>query len=220
VFKNWQVPAAERPLVTAPSALETIARPHAGLYIQNQPGSSQATFRLSCLLPSSTADTVATARVFDELAGAELFGTLRERQRASYSVSHDLQMLRGGTTVFWAEADLDPARLPPALAALRRFLEPGSAGPALDISALSLARADVARGFNLTYGTSVNLARGMVAYWKNDWPLSSLEQLPQQLLAVQASDVLRLAEHCRQNAVLSALGDERQIREAWEHLPR
>jgi zinc protease len=220
IFSPWQVPEAERPRVSAPTALEAVAKPHAGLRIQNQPGSSQATFRLSCLLPSSTAEAVASSEVFDELAGASLFGTLRERQRASYSVSHGVQRLRGGTTVFWAEADVDPARLPPALAALRRFVEPSSTDAPVDIGALELARGDVARGFNPTYGTSIDLAQGIVAYWKNEWPLSALGQLPQQVLAVEANDVLRLAAHCRANAVLSALGDERRIRDAWEQLPR
>lgn len=220
VFGSWRVPDAERPRITAPPAIETVAKPRAGLRIQNQPGSSQAVFRLSCLLPRTTAETVAPARVFDELFGSQLFGTLHERQRASYSVSHGVQMLRGGTTLFWAEADVDPARLPPALAALRRFIEPSSDGPPLDIGAIELSRANVARGFNLSHGTSVDLARSLVAYWKNDWPLTALERLPEHVLAVQPYDVSRLAEHCRANAVLSALGDERRIREAWGHLPR
>jgi hypothetical protein len=78
----------------------------------------------------------------------------------------------------------------------------------------------VARGFNLSHGTSVDLARGLVAYWKKDWPLTAPERLPEQILAVQPDDVSRLAGHCRANAVLSALGDERRIREAWQHPPR
>jgi zinc protease len=219
VFGSWHVPAAEPSPITTPPAIETVAKPHAGLRIQHQPGSSQAVFRLSCLLPRTTAETIASARVFDELLGSQLFGTLRETQRASYSVSHGVQRLRGGTTLFWAEADVDPARLPPALAALRRFIEPSSDAVPLDIGALELSRADVARGFNLSLGTSVDLARGLVTYWKNDWPLTALERLPEQVLAVQPGDVSRLVEHCQANAVLSALGDERRIREAWGHLP-
>ena len=77
----------------------------------------------------------------------------------------------------------------------------------------------MAREFNLNYGTSVDLARGLAAYWKNAWPLTALERLPEQILAVQPDDISRLAKHCQANAVLSALGDERRIRDAWEHLP-
>jgi hypothetical protein len=55
-----------------------------------------------------------------------------------------------------------------------------------------------------------------VKVWKNGWPLDSLEKLPARILAVQQGDVTRLVDHCRANAVVSALGDGTRIRKAWE----
>lgn len=120
VLGSWRVPSPEdRTLLAAPPLLDHVPGPHAGLNVQNQPGSTRAVVRFSCLLPATDGDTVAVTRVFEELLSARLFGSLRERERASYAVTHDVEVLRGGTTLFRAEADVDPQRLPAALSTLR-----------------------------------------------------------------------------------------------------
>jgi hypothetical protein len=63
--------------------------------------------------------------------------------------------------------------------------------------------------------TSEQAALRALLVWRLDWPLEAAARYPERLLGVRRDEVVRIAEHCRANWVLSVLGDERSVRAAW-----
>jgi predicted Zn-dependent peptidase len=182
-------------------------------------------FRVSCLCAYGAAaagvttgsagrlQASGTAWVFDEAVRAIFNGALRERAAASYEVSGNTELLRGGTAVFTLRADVDESHLSWAVRALRGFVEQ-PARAFLGAESLARARGAAARQFNLAFGTTGELARRIVSVWNLGWPLETLDRYPERVQNVELADVTRFVEHCQANWVLGLLGDESRIRAA------
>jgi predicted Zn-dependent peptidase len=210
---EWGSAAAGGGFAQPPAFEQTAAPPDsdARLILQDQPSAQQATLRVLCPLPRASAGTAAAALIFRSGVEAALFDGLREELGASYSVNSRVNYLLGGTAEFELFADVDYARLPQVIRRVRTLLaDPGT--PFLDPAALARARAHVAAAARLN---TREMAIDLFDWWNLGWPLDFRDRLPRQAMATRDEDVLAVAGHCRENAVIGVLGDRARTSAAW-----
>jgi hypothetical protein len=97
---------------------------------------------------------------------------------------------------------------------IRKFVD-HSANDFVDDASVEQARFDVGKHHSLGVETSAQAALRALLVWRLDWPMEAAARYPERLLGVRRDQVVRIAEHCRANWVLSVLGDERSVRAAW-----
>jgi zinc protease len=200
-------------IATAPTFERAAAVAGGRLVVQDRRGADDVLMAFMCALPQVDSEASGTAWVFDEAVRGIFNGALRERAAASYDVSGNTELLRGGTAVFTLRADVDEAHLSWAVRALRGFVEQ-PARAFLGAEGLARARGAAARQFNLAFGTTGELARRIVSVWNLGWPLETLDRYPERVQNVELADVTRFVEHCQANWVLGLLGNEARIRAA------
>jgi zinc protease len=183
------------------------------LVVQDRRGSDDATMVFSCVLPKVGSDDAGAAWLFGVAVRNIFRNELRERTAASYDVSVQTNYLRGGSAVVEARSDVNPNHLPWAVQAVRRFVEQPAA-TLFDEKWLALARASAASGFNLSVGTTSDLAWRIVNTWNLGWPIDTLDRYPEQVYAAKLETLVRFAQHCQHNWVSGWLGDEGRIRDA------
>ena len=211
---DWDDGHAVRASVPAPQALRESALRGNHLIVEHAPSQSQAKVGLSCVLPPPSAENCPAYDVFSSMLAARLFGVLNRQVGASYSVVSKVEHLRGGTTLLHLSADVDPVRMRAAFHEVHRFVD-HSANDFVDDASVEQARFDVGRRYHLNVETSEQAALRALLVWRLDWPLEAAARYPERLLGVRRDEVVRIAEHCRANWVLSVLGDERSVRAAW-----
>ncbi len=102
----------------------------------------------------------------------------------------------------------------------RSSLEPdsltrGLRGVGRDLSTtLSVLRESIVH-FDIRWPPETFINQMELLPWPLDWPLDAVARYPERLLAVRRDQVLRIADHCRANWVVSVLGDEPKVRAAW-----
>ena len=211
---GWERGQAATAPLSAPPALSEITFRGNRLIVGHAPSVSQAKVEITCALPPSSADTWPTYDVFKEMLAARLFGALRRKEGASYSVSGRVELLRGGTALLHVSADVDPFRIQTAFHEIRTFVD-RKAADLFDDASVEQARFDVGTHYNLAADTSWEAAGRALLPWSLDWPLDAVARYPERLLALRRDQVLRIAEHCRANWMVSVLGDEPKVRAAW-----
>jgi predicted Zn-dependent peptidase len=125
-----------------------------------------------------------------------------------------VELLRGGTTLLHVSADVDPLRMQTAFRKIRTFID-NKAISFFDEASIAQARFYVGAHYGLGLDTSLQAAQRVLLAWRLDWPLEAVTRYPERLLHVRGDQVLRIAEHCRANWVVSVLGDEPKVRAAW-----
>lgn len=200
--------------VPAPPALGEVASRGSQMIIEHAPSALQPKVKVACLVPPASADDWASYDVFRQVLASRLFDELRTQIGASYSVHGSVEFLRGGTTLLHISADVDPLRLQAAFHKIRGFLG-NEAARSIDEESIEQARFSVGARYNLGLDTSMQAAQRVLLAWRLDWPLEAVTRYPERLLRVRREQVLRIAEHCRANAVVSVLGDAPTIRAAW-----
>lgn len=213
-FSDFTEPNRPMPISVPPPLAKAAPSGGARVIVQERPGTTQAVFRLGCVLPPSPMQPALEPELFAQWVATRLEGQLRDITGASYHVSAWVDARRGGTVTLTLIADADYARLDAALGSVRALL---AAPPESLISETSFnrARAALARAHNLSLSTTASLARALVALWGNDFSLEELSSYKQRLLSLRPEGVLKVAKHCRQNWVLGLLGDEARLRGAW-----
>jgi zinc protease len=214
VLGDWDNGHAAPGALPAPPALGEVAPGGSRLIVAHAPSASQAKVEVGCVLPPAQANDWAAYDVFRQMLASRLFNTLRTQIGASYSVSGAVELLRGGTTLLHISADVDPLRLQVAFREIRAFAS-NKATSTFDDQSLEQARYFVAAHYNLGLDTSLQAAQRVLLAWRLDWPLDTVTRYPRRLLDVHYDQVLRIAEHCRANWVVSVLGDETKVRAAW-----
>lgn len=211
---DWDGGRAAPGALPAPPALDQVTLRGSRLIVAHAPSASQTSVELGCLLPSASSDGWAAYDVFNQMLASRLLDGLRTRLGASYSVLGSVELLRGGTTLLRISADVDPLRMQAAFREIRAFID-NQATSSFDDESVERARFQVASGYNLALDTSLQAAQRVLQAWRLDWPLEAVARYPERLLEVRRDQVLRIAEHCRANSVVSALGDEPKVRAAW-----
>ncbi len=206
-------PEHAAPLPAVPPLELAATAPGRRLVIQNRIGSAEVRMNFRCALPKIESQTSGAAWLFGTALGNSFEEELREKTATSYGVGSTLETLRGGTSIAEVNADIDYAHLPFAMTALRRFIEQPD-GPFIDDAWMARSRSAVARGFNLHFGTTMQLASRIASFWNFGWPLETLDRWPAEIASADIATVTRIADHCRGNWVVGFLGDESRIRDA------
>ncbi len=211
---DWENGSATPVALAAPPALEEVSVQGSRLIIGHSPSVAQANLRMACVLPPASPEDWPAYDVFGQMLASRLFGALRRQIGASYSVGGWVELLRGGTTLVHVSADVDPVRMQAAFHEMRGFVS-RKATAFFDEGSLEQARFDVGAQYNLGLDTSLQAAQRVLLAWRLDWPLEAVARYPERLLRVRRDQVLRIAEHCRANWVVSVLGDEPKVKAAW-----
>jgi predicted Zn-dependent peptidase len=205
-------PPTMRTLSTPPPLEHAAAKPGQRLVIEDRPSSPSVRMQLLCSLPPAQEGSLGVESVFSQALAGSLHDELREEAAASYSVRGWIEALRGGTTVLVLDGDVEVARLPVAVQALRRFFEDPIAR-VFDDDRLARARADAARLLNLSLGATEPLAMRVVSAWNLGRPIEEIDRYPEVVAATSREDMARLGERCRANWVLGLLGDQSRIQD-------
>ena len=211
---DWDGGHAAPVSLPAPPAPSEVTVLGSRLIVGNAPSVSQTRVEVGCVLPPVSADDWAAADVFKQMLASRLFDDLRIKIGASYSVLGSVELLRGGTTLLHVSVDVDPLRMQTAFRKIRNFID-NKATSSFDERSVEQARFYVGAHYSLGLDTSLQAAERVLLAWRLDWPLEAVTRYPERLLHVRRDQVLRIAEHCRANWVVSVLGDEPKVRTAW-----
>jgi zinc protease len=215
-FGAWGRKAASARDIEDLSVVEEVALGQRGrLFLQDRPGSQQASLHFACLLPAQTSENIADEKVFSSVVQKRLLEDLREGMAAAYHVTSQVSDLPGGTAVMDVSADVGYSQLSQALRLLRVQLTRPD-GALAKAALFKRAQRSVARNLRLDAWTTSGLAAAIFDAWVRGWQVETLDQLPAKALASEATTVEEIARHCRENWVLGLLGDQQRTRAAWE----
>ena len=210
-------PALPAPAAVAPTPTKIgIAALDAasGAIITHRPGATQAELHLGCLLTPAGAREAEADALMADVVQSSLESDLRQQTGATYGVHTWISTLRGGTTIFNLEANIDNGRLRSALWTLRQFWKRFTTeGASADF--LRNARDTRTTNLLLSYDTSRALARRLVELWNQGWPLASLDEAAADVAATTDAQVNAVLRTCGDNLVVTVTGDERTIRAAF-----
>jgi predicted Zn-dependent peptidase len=183
------------------------------LFVGDKPTESQVSIEVGCILPPSSAGTIAAEEVLQDLVDTALDYELRQRTGATYGANSWLERLRGGTSVLHAQTSVSNEQLGPSLRTLYTWFVDGN--NLVTEQDAALARFSALQSYVLGTETSVDLASALFSYARRGLGPSDLEAMPKRIASVDTESVARLLAACQKSSLFSAVGDERRIRAAW-----
>ncbi len=207
-FGGWGGSAAPAPL-PAPAPMT----PRERIVVTSQPGATQASIRIGCVLPPAHAEQ---ASVYDVAAGAmgeRLATVLRREMGASYGFHGYSETERGGISHIEISGNVENGALAPALKSIRALLV-AKGQDALPDAQFDRARWLSAERYNVRLASSASLAFAILAARNNDEPLVTIDDRPRYLAQMTRAPVEAAVTTCGANAVVSIVGDEPKIRAA------
>jgi len=208
-FSEWKGPSNPVPPLP-PVPLR--ADPKPTVQVTHRPGATQASLHIGCLAPGATTHQELANRMVAELLGSTLFRKVRGELGATYGIHGSASSLVGGTGRLDWQGDLENGRLEPALKVLKKTWD--DFDKELTDKDVGRARWQQAREATLETLTSETMA-SMLARWvllgRNP---EEIDQVFDELAKVSADDMKKAWGQCKQNAVISFVGDEATIQAA------
>lgn len=197
---GWK-PAPGRPEAVPPPAPPIPARRTLGLFAQEK--RTQVWLQMGCRLPSS-AELVPALDVLEKVVEQQA-DELREQWGATYGLRVSVDHLPGSAHLLISGA-IDTREVGRALVRLLAVLA-GDAGAGPDDATTSLARWEVARGFNARFATDGGIAAALRLAAQQGWPVSVWDRYPERLAAVRGRDLGALMTRCTDREVITLVGD-------------
>jgi zinc protease len=165
---------------------------------------AQSAIQLGCRLPPPTSETLPAYEVLDHVIDAQT-NELRETWGATYGLHVAVRFYPGAAHLLISGA----VESSHASAVISRLLgligSDASQGP--DIKTWTLARWDVARGFNYRFATPSGLARALLFAFAHDFDADVWDRFPQRLADSSRSAVRDLLKDCAGHEVITIVGD-------------
>ncbi len=201
---SWSDRPAPRARLTAPPAAEP--RPRVGpLPIQFNEMREQraASITFGCLLPPARTPRDAVVGDFlGELMEERLFEHLRIHEGKSYGHNVRHTQLWGGSNILKGIFDIEDQSVVDGTALIESYLTAGGQSIA-DEAAIERVRWRLALATAARYGTNAEVARALFTAWKAGWPPSALDEVPNHLATIGASELEAAMKVCRASAVVS-----------------
>jgi zinc protease len=164
---------------------------------------AQVRLRIGCRLPMN-AGALPALDVVERLVKAQA-NHLRHSWGATYGVSVDVGLFPGSAHLV-LESAVEAGRVGEALTHLLGVLtRNASEGP--DPDRFTVARWEVARGFNLRFATSNGMASALLLSAQQGWPAAEWDRYPRYLAAVDPARVQYLMKSCAAHEVITLIGD-------------
>jgi zinc protease len=168
-----------------------------------EPRRAQVRLRIGCRLPVNSG-AMPALDVVESLIEAQS-NELRENWGATYGVSVSVALFPGSAHLT-LESAVDSNRVGDALFHLLGLLRRnGTEGPAIE--AFTVARWEVARGFNLRFATGGGIARALLLSAQQGWAASDWDRYPAHLAALGPERVQYLMKSCAGHEVVTLIGD-------------
>ena len=177
-------------------------------------GLTQAHARMRCALPNMDGDQLAGAYVYGQIVSNKLWHQLREKARASYSVSPSLTVYRGNVATLQLTTDLDLSSLEDATQALRGVFAPEAASQ-IDSTSISWALGRLAAESALYNSSTSIMAHQLLWAWNQDWSPTKVLNVGRHAFDVSIDAVKQMESACRNSIVLGFVGNEAQLVDAW-----
>jgi zinc protease len=181
-----------------------------------RPRASQADLHAGCLLNQS-AERAPAQDLLAVLIEAQLEDVLRTKLGASYSISARIERTRGNAAVLSLGMAVATEHVHAALDELNRlFLEDAVfSGEELSHAKLALI-GDHALQLQTTHGVAWSLFEQV----RLEWSLDGLDTYPRRVIDTNLEQVSREQATCRTTALLAGVGNETELKVAWERAVR
>jgi zinc protease len=205
VFDDFVDLGARRPPVPPPAP--PAGAPTGGIRVEahHQPDPTVSRLLFSCLVPVTGSDDYPPVRVYQQLLHDRLRYELRDRARASYSISLDLVPERARTALLTMSADVDNAALDSLVALMKQKFAAGAPSLVNDRE-LDLAKVGLISDQMWQTASTSQLAERLVLAWNLGWPAESVLDVARRSIGAREGQVQGVERACRATAVLSSLG--------------
>jgi zinc protease len=209
-FARWPAGGAVASEVPALSAGPTERK----IMLFNRKGSTQSTVDLGCRLASRTPDTLPAFDLIGNIVEGKTW-ELRETWGATYGIATLVNPHADGSADLRMSGAVVTAQTGQAVAALLGLVNDlGTTGP--DIKSFSVARWDVARGFNLQFASVDGKAGAVMTAAANGWPTEVWDRYPENLANTSRATVKDIVAPCVGKEIVTIVGDEAALRPQLE----
>jgi zinc protease len=171
----------------------------------HQPDLTVARVLFSCLVPVTGSDDYPPARLYQQLLHDRLYYELRDRARASYSISLELAPERARTAVLTMSADVDNGALHALVDVMKQKLAVDAPSLVNDRE-LDLAKMALITDQMWQTASTSQLADRLLLAWNLGWPAESVLDTARRSISARETQVQIVERACRATAVLSSLG--------------
>ncbi len=206
VFDDFvDVGAGRRPPVAPPPPPAGATGSGIRIRAHHQSDLTVARLLFSCLVPVTGSDDYPPARLYQQLLHDRLYYELRDRARASYSISLELSPQRARTAVLTMSADVDNTALDSLVEVMKQKFAVDAPSLVNDRDLDFAKMALISDQMWQTASTS-QLADRLFLAWNLGWPAESVLDTARLSIGAREAQVQVVERACRATAVLSSLG--------------
>ncbi len=180
------------------------------VFLVDRPGGTQATTRIGCRLPESSAEKVPAYDLLEALVNERAW-SIREQYGATYGMHAAVDLLPGRAAHLALSGAIVNKQAGVSIAKLLDLLA-GLATDGLDERTFLLKRWDVAREFSARLHTGKQIASAILQASEHGWPIEVWDEYGGRLAATTADDIRALLKPCIGHEIVSIAGDAATLR--------